>query len=71
MRGLLNSSVEVLPQSRDSFLKGLELYEHRPDKAYSLTDCISMQTMRAFQISDVLTYDKHFVQEGFRALLKD
>ena len=36
----------VIPQSRGSFLAGLHLYRARPDKGYSLTDCISMQTMR-------------------------
>jgi hypothetical protein len=29
-------NVRVLPQSRDSFLAGLDLYEARPDKGYSL-----------------------------------
>jgi hypothetical protein len=38
--------VRVVPQSRDSFLAGMALYGSRPDKGYSLTDCISMQTMR-------------------------
>ena len=33
--------VYVVPQSRDSLLSGMALYEARPDKGYSLTDCIS------------------------------
>jgi len=41
----------------------------RPDKGYSLVDCISMQTMRREGITDALTHDRHFEQEGFRALL--
>ncbi len=40
---LRSVSVLVFPQSRDSFLAGLELYRARPDKGYSLVDCISMQ----------------------------
>jgi len=40
------------------------------DKGYSLTDCISMETMRHEGITDVLTNDAHFEQEGFRALLR-
>ncbi|MGC1649935.1 MAG: PIN domain-containing protein [Candidatus Sulfotelmatobacter sp.] len=63
--------VRVIPQTRDSFLAGLELYRARPDKGYSLTDCISMQTMRREAISDVLTNDRHFQQEGFRVLFRD
>jgi uncharacterized protein len=64
-------AVSVVPQSRESFLVGLELYRARPDKGYSLTDCISMQTMRKEQITEVLTNDRHFEQEGFRALFRD
>jgi uncharacterized protein len=63
--------VAVVPQSRGSFLEGLVLYRARPDKGYSLTDCISMQTMRREGLTDVLTNDRHFEQEGFRALFRD
>ena len=66
-----NPIVRVIAQSRESFLSGLELYCARPDKGYSLTDCISMRTMRREGITEVLTNDRHFEQEGFRALLRD
>ena len=65
---LEDATVRVVEQSRESFLKGLELYKARPDKGYSLTDCISMNTMRAEGVADILTNDVHFTQEGFRAL---
>ena len=61
--------VEVVVQSHESFLAGLALYERRPDKAYSLTDCISMNVMRQKRIREVLTHDRHFSQEGFVRLL--
>jgi predicted nucleic acid-binding protein len=65
---LLSSSiVRIIPQSRASFRAGLQLYRDRPDKGYSLTDCISMQTMRKERLTEVLTNDRHFEQEGFRA----
>ena len=63
--------IQVVAQSRDSFLSGLELYESRLDKLYSLTDCISMQAMRHARISDVLTHDRHFSQEGFHAVFRE
>jgi predicted nucleic acid-binding protein len=63
--------VEVVPQSRASFLSGMALYAARPDKGYSPTDCISMATMRQRGLSEVLTNDRHFEQEGFRALFRD
>jgi predicted nucleic acid-binding protein len=68
---ILNASdVVVLPQTRRSFLSGLDLYRRRPDKGYSLTDCISMQAMRERSIEDVLTNDRHFEQEGFHAIFR-
>jgi predicted nucleic acid-binding protein len=63
-----NQKVTVLPQSHDGFLAGLNLYEQRLDKGYSLTDCISMVVMGELQIQEVLTHDHHFVQEGFQIL---
>lgn len=64
-----NSQSTVVPQSSLSFIKGLMLYESRPDKAYSLVDCISMTTMREMNLTDVLTNDHHFMQEGFTILI--
>jgi predicted nucleic acid-binding protein len=69
--GLLSSpDIRVIAQSRNSFVEGLALYNSRPDKGYSLTDCISMQTMRREGLTDALTNDRHFQQEGFRALFQ-
>lgn len=65
---LRNSMVQVSPQRRETFLSGLKLYQKRLDKGYSLTDCISMQTMKKLNISEALTHDKHFAQEGFTVL---
>jgi predicted nucleic acid-binding protein len=61
-------NVNVLPQTRFGFDAALALYEARPDKGYSLTDCRSMQAMRDLGISEVLTHDYHFTQEGFTIL---
>lgn len=66
---LSDELVEVLPEARQTFLDGLTLYESRSDKSYSLTDCIAMNVMRTRGITDVLTHDTHFTQEGFHILL--
>ncbi len=66
---LSDEQVEVLSETRQTFLDGLTLYESRSDKAYSLTDCIAMNAMRKRGITDVLTHDTHFTQEGFHILL--
>jgi predicted nucleic acid-binding protein len=69
VRSLVSSPrVDVIPQTRESFMFGVDLYAERPDKAYSLTDCISMLTMRRLAITEVLTADQHFRQEGFTLL---
>jgi predicted nucleic acid-binding protein len=63
-----NPNVDVLAQSRPDFDAALALYEARPDKEYCLTDCRSMIAMRALGITEVLTNDHHFIQEGFTIL---
>jgi predicted nucleic acid-binding protein len=68
---MADPNITVIPQTRDSFLTGISLYENRLDKGYSLTDCISMETMRKQGLADVLTHDHHFTQEGFIVLLTD
>jgi predicted nucleic acid-binding protein len=66
VRGILGDPLtQVLPQTSADFAAALTLYEARPDKAYSLTDCRSMVALRALGVSDVLTNDHDFTQEGF------
>lgn len=62
-------SVMIIPQTPELFEDGLTLYRNRLDKGYSLTDCMSMSICRRFAITDVLTHDRHFEQEGFAILL--
>ena len=62
-------SIQIAPQTHEGFLAGCRLYQARPDKGYSLTDCISMEVMRREGLSEVLTNDEHFTQEGFTCLL--
>jgi predicted nucleic acid-binding protein len=70
-RILANPQTEVVSETHDDFMAGFALYLDRPDKQYSLTDCISMQIMRARAIREVLTHDHHFEQEGFVPLLRE
>lgn len=67
---LIDPTITVLPQTHETFLAGLELYNSRPDKGYSLTDCISMNACHAEGIIEVLTNDHHFTQEGFTILIQ-
>jgi predicted nucleic acid-binding protein len=63
-----NPAIDVLPQTRADFDAALALFEARPDKGYSLTDCRSMLGLRALNVTEVLTNDHHFTQEGFTIL---
>ncbi len=65
-----NSQVTVIPQTLRTFSRSLAFYKARPDKGYSLTDCGSMLLMRERRLSEALTTDRHFEQEGFVALLR-
>lgn len=62
---------KLLEPNTELFEAGLKLYHDRPDKDWSLTDCISFVAMREHGVSDALTGDRHFGQAGFRALLAD
>jgi uncharacterized protein len=68
---LESRTVQIVSQTTASFSAGLNLYRARLDKGYSLTDCISMETMRHAGIADALTNDAHFEQEGFHALFRE
>ncbi len=60
----------IVRASSDWFERGLQIYEQRPDKDWSLTDCISFAVMKDEKLSDALTGDHHFAQAGFRPLLE-
>lgn len=48
---------------------GWQFFAARPDKEWSLTDCLSMLVCQRLNITDVLTSDHHFTQAGFNRLL--
>ena len=62
--------ITVMPSSPELFDAGLTLCRSRPDKGWSLTDCISFIVMEREGITEALTGDHHFEQAGFVALLK-
>ncbi|HJT36108.1 MAG TPA: PIN domain-containing protein [Pirellulales bacterium] len=61
---------EIVPPSEELMTGGTELYDSRPDKKWSLTDCISFLVMQQRGIREALTGDHHYEQAGFTALLK-
>jgi predicted nucleic acid-binding protein len=65
-----SSEVSIIHLNPILFQKGFELYKSYKDKLWGLIDCISFVVMREMEITDVLTFDKHFEQAGFNALMR-
>ncbi len=63
-------SAIVVEQSRALFDAGLDLYTRRGDKSYSMVDCIGMVICHDRGITEVLTADHDFEQEGLTILLQ-
>ena len=64
-----DSNVNLVPRTAWLFRQALALYQRRPDKEWSLTDCISFSLMSQRGLTESLTADIHFRQAGFKALL--
>ena len=66
----LDPGTEIMGRDIPLYERGLDLYAQRPDKAWSLTDCISFVVMTERGLTEALTGDNHFEQAGFHALLR-
>jgi uncharacterized protein len=62
--------VRIIAATQILFEQGLRLYFARPDKDWSLTDCISFTVMKERKVKEALTGDRHFEQAGFTKLLR-
>jgi uncharacterized protein len=68
-RRLLSSpSIQLIHVDEDWLRAGFEYLERRPDKRFSLTDCISFVLMNRPGIHQALAFDMHFEQAGFTRL---
>ena len=63
--------MKIVEFSDSLYRRGLTLYDQRPDKAWSLTDCISFVVMEENAIREALTGDRHFSQAGFVAVFAE
>lgn len=59
----------IIEANSGVYWRGFDLYRRRPDKDWSLTDCISFVVMADEGLTEALTGDHHFEQAGFAALL--
>lgn len=60
--------VEIVPETEMLFDTGWTRFQERPDKGYSLTDCISFVVMERREIDSALAFDDHFQQAGYRCV---
>jgi uncharacterized protein len=65
-----SSRVRIIRLDSTLLDRGIERMAARPDKDWSLTDCISFIVMEDECIKDALTADQHFEQAGFVPLLR-
>jgi len=66
----VNPLIEIVWVDESLHKQGFTLLQERLDKNYSLCDSVSFVIMRERGVSEALTTDKHFEQEGFVKLLK-
>lgn len=69
-RFLKAKEVEVAHLSPELFQEAFTLYRGREDKAWGMVDCVSFVVMRHHEIETALTFDGHFAQAGFKALMR-
>lgn len=62
-------NTEIVNPTQPVIRSAVDLFRERPDKDWSLTDCVSFVVMRKRGIRDALTGDRHFDQAGFHSLL--
>ncbi len=62
--------VQLLAATTEDWREGYSLYQSRPDKAWSLVDCISIHLCQRQSIREVFTSDRNFIQAGYQILLK-
>jgi uncharacterized protein len=64
------TKLEVVAASTELQDRGAKLFGERPDKQWSLTDCISFVIMSERGMHEALSADRDFEEAGFRALLR-
>lgn len=74
--GLLGSfekseNTTIISMTDELYDEAFKLFRSRNDKESGLVDCISFIVMRELEITNALTTDEHFIQAGFRALLRE
>ncbi len=67
---ILDSSVILEPSTPKLFEDTIAFYRKHADQEWGFIDCSSFVIMKRRGIKEALTYDKHFIQAGFKAILR-
>jgi predicted nucleic acid-binding protein len=68
-RAHADARIEVVPFQPELIESALHVYRTRPDKDWSLTDCLSFAVMERRHLTEALTTDGHFEQAGLKAMM--
>ena len=66
-----DAGTRIIEVSPEHFAAGMAFYDGRPDKHWSLTDCVSFVVMEREGLREALTGDRHFEQAGFVAVFAE
>jgi len=64
-----DAHIEVVSFDPGLIDSAVQLYRTRPDKDWSLTDCLSFVIMERRHLTEALTTDGHFEQAGRKAMM--
>ncbi|HET9210114.1 MAG TPA: PIN domain-containing protein [Thermoanaerobaculia bacterium] len=63
--------LKIVSLTPDLFERAFHLYKTRQDKEWGLVDCVSFVVMKDEGVQSALTFDRHFRQAGFEALMQE
>lgn len=70
-RFLSSEDVRIVHLTPSLFERALDLYKRHQDKTWGLVDCVSFIVMLEEGAHQALTFDRHFKQAGFDALMQE
>ena len=68
-RAHADACIEVVTFQPELIDAAVQLYRTRPDKDWSLTDCLSFVVMERRHLTEALTTDGHFEQAGLKLMM--
>jgi predicted nucleic acid-binding protein len=67
---LASEELQIVSLTPELFEAAFHLYKTHLDKEWGMVDCASFVVMRTMGVQEALTFDRHFEQAGFTALMR-